>query len=151
MQTITINNLKELRAFAKKIARTLKGGEVIGLVGDLGAGKTTFVQALAAELGVERPVRSPTFILMQVLETGEAAALKGVTHLCHVDAYRVEDEAELYGVGLEEFLEDGHTVTVVEWADRAPSLHRFPGYRELTLRFGDGEARLVDLERIKLA
>lgn len=146
MQTITIKNLAELKEFADLTAGELKGGEVIGLVGDLGAGKTTFTQALAAALGVTDPVRSPTFVLMNVHEIEAAGARPGIRRLCHVDAYRIEAESELFGIGLDDYLRDPHCVTVVEWADRAPSLHRVPGYQELTFRFGKGEERLVDIE-----
>jgi tRNA threonylcarbamoyladenosine biosynthesis protein TsaE len=145
MQTITINNLDELKAFAERTASELKGGEALGLVGDLGAGKTTFTQALAAALGVTDAVRSPTFVLMNVHEIEAAGARHGIRRLCHVDAYRIEDESELFGIGLEDYLRDPHCVTVVEWADRAPSLHLLPAFREYTFRLGEGEQRLVDI------
>lgn len=146
MKTVTIKNLDAMRKFAAEFAASLKGGEVIGLVGDLGAGKTTFTQALAAAFGVEREVKSPTFTLMQLYPTGVAARDRGVSLLCHVDAYRTEDEAELFGIGLEEYIADPHCVTVVEWADRAPSLHGLPNFRELTFSFGEGEEREVCFE-----
>jgi tRNA threonylcarbamoyladenosine biosynthesis protein TsaE len=145
MQTLSINNLTELKDFAERTAAGLRGGETIGLVGDLGAGKTTFTQALAAALGVTDAVRSPTFVLMNVHEITAVGAQHGIRRLCHVDAYRIEDESELFGIGLEEYLHDPHCVTVVEWADRAPSLHRVPGFREITFRLGEGEQRLVDI------
>ena len=144
METVSVKNLEELSSFATKVAAGFKGGEVIGLVGDLGAGKTTFTQMLARELGVERPVKSPTFILMQVHETGRHAAERGISQLCHVDAYRIESETELCGIGLTDYLNDPQAVTVVEWADRAPSLHRLDNYLEYTFRFGQGEERLID-------
>jgi tRNA threonylcarbamoyladenosine biosynthesis protein TsaE len=146
MKSITIKNLAGLRAFAEKTAHSLKGGETIGLVGDLGAGKTTFTQALAAALGAGREVKSPTFTLMQVYDLPEdwPGRAPGLATLCHVDAYRLEDESEIYGIGIEDFLRDPHCVTVVEWADRVPSLHRWPGYRELTFRFGKGEERKIE-------
>ncbi|HTK04525.1 MAG TPA: tRNA (adenosine(37)-N6)-threonylcarbamoyltransferase complex ATPase subunit type 1 TsaE [Candidatus Eisenbacteria bacterium] len=138
MQTIDIKDLAALRDFAKEFARGLRGGEVIGLVGDLGAGKTTFVQLLAAALGVKEAVKSPTFILMQVLPTAKRT---GAHRLCHVDAYRLKDWDELAAIGFEDYAGEANTVTVVEWADRVPEIHRFPGYREITFAFGRGDAR----------
>jgi tRNA threonylcarbamoyladenosine biosynthesis protein TsaE len=142
-KTFNVGSLGELREFAAGIAAGLRGGEALGLIGPLGAGKTTFTQMLAEALGVERAVKSPTFVLMQVHATGRHAMERGVAQLCHVDAYRVESEAELFGIGLEEYLSDPQTVTVVEWADRAPSLAEHPRYKELRFSFGVGEARRI--------
>lgn len=146
MKKISIKNLKELKAFAVKFATTLKGGDVVGLVGDLGAGKTTFTQYLAKALGVKKDVKSPTFIIMQILETGTAAKKNGINHLCHIDAYRIEDEEELRLRGIEEYLQKKDTVALIEWADRVPSLHRVPGYKEITFTFGKGEERILRVQ-----
>ena len=89
-------------------------GAVVCLVGDLGAGKTTFAQGVARGLGVVGTVPSPTFVI--VAEYPEARV-----PLRHADLYRVETEAELRGLGLEERVgEEG--VWLVEWADRFPAL-----------------------------
>ncbi|MEY4723188.1 MAG: hypothetical protein RLZZ324_701, partial [Candidatus Parcubacteria bacterium] len=79
MKSRRIKNLEELAAFAKEFAHSLKGGEIVGLIGDLGAGKTTFVQFLAAALGVKAAVKSPTFILMQVLKAGNETKKSGIS------------------------------------------------------------------------
>ena len=63
MKTIWLDNEQQLDAFASEFAQTLQGGEVIGLVGDLGSGKTSFVQRVAAALGVKEQVKSPTFMI----------------------------------------------------------------------------------------
>src|SRR5688500_4869244 len=133
MKTVEIKDTAELGKFATKYAASLKGGEVIGLVGDLGAGKTTFVQLLAGALGVKKAVKSPTFILMQVLETAKHT---GAHRLRHVDAYRLKDWDELVAIGFEDYAGEPNTVTIVEWADRVPEIHRFPAYKELTFAFG---------------
>ena len=143
MKTVDIKDLAALKAFAEKFAASLKGGEVVGLVGDLGAGKTTFVQLLAAAFGVEAAVKSPTFILMQILPTAKRT---GVHRLCHVDAYRLKDWDELASIGFEDYAGEERTVTLVEWADRVPEIHRFPAYRELTFSFGPGKARVIALQ-----
>lgn len=146
MRTVPVKNLAALRAFAKEFAASLKGGEVVGLVGDLGAGKTTFVQLLAKELGVKGAVKSPTFILMQAFPTSAAAAKRGAARICHVDAYRLKDWRELAAIGFEEYAADPGTVTLVEWADRVPELHRLPKYGEITFVFKGGDERELVLD-----
>ena len=146
MKEIRIKDLKALKAFAETFAASLKGGEVIGLVGDLGAGKTAFTQRLAAALGVKKEVKSPTFILMQCFDTGAAGRKNGVSQLCHVDAYRLERERELAVIGFDDYAGRPDTVTVVEWADRIPSIHRKEGYKEMTFGFGKGEERVLRLD-----
>ena len=94
-------------ALAKRLADTLEGGEVILLNGDLGAGKTTFTKGLAVALGIEGEVTSPTFTIMNVYEDGKFK-------LNHLDMYRIENEDELYELGVEDAMTD-ETVTVIEW------------------------------------
>jgi len=129
-----ISKMSDLAALAHELAAGFRGGEVLGLVGALGAGKTTFTRLLAAELGVAAEVKSPTFVLVREYPTGQDAARRGIHRLVHADAYRLKDEAELWGVGFDELASGPDTVTAVEWADRIPGLARYPSYREL--RFG---------------
>ena len=129
----------ETRAVGASLAHLLKAGDMVILVGDLGAGKTTLVQGLGAALGVRGRVTSPTYIVSRVHRSQ-----KGGPDLIHVDAYRVEDDLDMETVDLEASLED--SVTVVEWgqgkADRL-SADRF----ELTLQFDgeDEDARKISL------
>ncbi len=146
MKSVIINDLADLAAFAEEFAGSLRGGEIVGLIGDLGAGKTTFVQALAKALGVKEAVKSPTFILMQVFATSSATAKGGAARVCHVDAYRLKDWRELAAIGFEEYAGDPRTVTLVEWADRVPELHRMPGYGEITFTFKKGDVRELILD-----
>ncbi len=98
------------------LADLLEPSDVIGLVGDLGAGKTLFVQGLAAGLGVPSDVRvtSPTFALVNEYRGGRLPVV-------HVDLYRLEAESELEHIGLDELLE-GAGISAVEWCDRFPVL-----------------------------
>lgn len=150
MKTVAIKDLAALKSFAKKFAASLRGGETIGLVGDLGAGKTTFVQLLAGALGVKKAVKSPTFILMQAFPTSAAAAKRGAARICHVDAYRLKDWKELAAIGFEEYAGEPRTVTLVEWADRVPELRRIAGYGEITFAFKKGDSRELILDGIGL-
>jgi tRNA threonylcarbamoyladenosine biosynthesis protein TsaE len=141
---VSIKTIDDLKKFAADFARELKGGDVIGLVGDLGAGKTTLTQFLAAELGVPNDIKSPTFVLVREYSTGADAAKRGIRKLVHADAYRLEDEDELWAIGFDDLADDPESVVVVEWADRVPSLRDYATYRELRFSFGDGEERVVD-------
>jgi tRNA threonylcarbamoyladenosine biosynthesis protein TsaE len=147
MKKVSIKNLTELEAFAKEFAETLVGGDVIGLIGDLGAGKTTFVQMLAKHLGVEEAVKSPTFILMQVFATDAKAQKAGVARICHVDAYRLESWVELKTIGFEEYSGDSTTVTLVEWADRVSEIHSSKSYCELTFGFESDDSRTITIQK----
>ncbi len=113
-----ITTLKQLDAFAATIASKLHGGEVLALSGTLGAGKTTFVQHLAKHLGVAERITSPTFTLMHVHATKHPT----VTHLVHVDAYRLSGPAEFAAIGIGDYLGAPGVVTVVEWAEKVHTL-----------------------------
>lgn len=104
---IEVKNLDELESFAIKLARKLKNGDVISLIGDLGAGKTTLVQYLAKELGVNDYVTSPTFAIVNIYD--------GDYQINHLDLYRLEDPSELEQIDYENyFYPDG--ITFIEWA-----------------------------------
>lgn len=106
-------------ALGKSLAKRLRGGDVVALRGDLGSGKTTLVQGIAAGLGVRRTVNSPTFILLRVYPVRPAR--RGIRQLVHVDGYRLRDEREFDRIGLAEYLGQPDTVTVIEWPQRTPS------------------------------
>lgn len=103
--------LSQVNSEAAKIAKKLKGGEILALSGTLGSGKTSFTKALAKELGVSRTVTSPTFVLMQ--------QYKGKKFwIYHLDLYRTKNFAEVYALGLEEVWGRKETITVIEWAEK---------------------------------
>ena len=107
---------KETFDFAKKYALKLKGGEIIGLIGDLGAGKTIFAKGLALGLGVKETVTSPTFVLMKIYPIKSRASK--IKFLCHIDAYRVKKAKDIEAIGAGDYFDRLDTVTVIEWADR---------------------------------
>jgi tRNA threonylcarbamoyladenosine biosynthesis protein TsaE len=109
----TTHSAEATEAVGEVLGRALGAGDVVGLSGELGAGKTCFVRGVARALGVPgRPV-SPTFTLVN--------EYRGARPVYHIDAYRVEGLAELAALGLEEYF-DGAGVTLVEWADAMRAL-----------------------------
>ena len=98
---------EDTRAAASMLAALLEPGDVVALSGDLGAGKTCFVQGAAAALGVELPVTSPTFVLVKLLP--------GRIPVVHVDVYRLERLRDVHDLGEDVFAPD--VVTFVEWGD----------------------------------
>jgi tRNA threonylcarbamoyladenosine biosynthesis protein TsaE len=101
------------RDVGRRLAPLLQPGDIVLIEGDLGAGKTTFVQGLAAGLGVSGPVASPTFTLMRVLDCVQGRAVK---RLLHADLYRLDHLQEVVDLGLLELV-DEDAVAAVEWGD----------------------------------
>lgn len=123
--SVSTSSSAETQQLAARLARLLKGGEIIELASDLGGGKTTFTQGLASGLGYEGKVTSPTFTLSQVYR------LKPGLELHHYDLYRLA-ESGVVGDELAEDLDDPYVITVIEWADIAQA--DLPADR-LTIRF----------------
>lgn len=113
---ITTHTPEETRRVARDVLAKLPAARrVIALFGDLGAGKTCFVQGLALAAGFEGSVTSPTYTLANEY-TGKAV------RIVHVDLYRVRSEEEAFRLGLEDYLDDAQAIVVIEWADRAEAL-----------------------------
>lgn len=102
------NSAEETKKTAADFAKTLKSGDVLCMYGDLGAGKTAFVQGLARGLGIGEPITSPTFTIVN--------EYYGNMPLYHFDVYRIADSDEMYEVGYEEYVY-GDGVSVIEWAE----------------------------------
>ena len=100
---------KDTYELGEKIGQMAKPGMVISLTGDLGVGKTVFTQGVAKGLGIEEPVNSPTFTIMQVYEEGRLP-------LYHFDVYRIGDIEEMDEIGYEDYFY-GEGVCLIEWAD----------------------------------
>lgn len=111
-ETQIITSGAAMQEFGAEFGRRLHAGDVVLLHGDLGAGKTTLTQGIAAGLGVRDAVQSPTFTLVQ---EHSGASLS----LYHLDLYRLDDPEELEGIGFEMYLDPVDGVTVIEWPERA--------------------------------
>lgn len=99
---------EETQKIASDFARTLKSGDVICMYGDLGAGKTAFVQGMAKGLNITEPITSPTFTIVN--------EYSGSLPLYHFDVYRIADSDEMYEIGYEEYVY-GDGISVIEWAE----------------------------------
>ena len=100
------NSYEETQKIAADFAKTLKEGDVLCMYGDLGVGKTAFVQGLAKGLGIDEPITSPTFTIVN--------EYSGTLLLYHFDVYRIADSDEMYEIGYEEYVY-GDGVSVIEW------------------------------------
>ena len=108
---IITNSEKETICEGEKLGRTLKPGSAVALHGELGAGKTAFTRGIAAGLGINANVSSPTFTIVN--------EYSGDIPLFHFDMYRLEDEDELFDIGWDDYLDRGG-VCVVEWSEKVP-------------------------------
>lgn len=106
---LEVTTADDMQAFGARIGALCRGGEVIELAGDIGAGKTTFTKGLARALGVTDEVQSPTFTINRVYETAHDLTL------VHYDFYRLND-AGVMKAELAESVANPHTITVIEWA-----------------------------------
>jgi len=135
---ISSSGSEQTQEFGAKLAGFLRSGDLVLIEGELGAGKTTFVQGLAAGLGVTEQVASPTFTLMRIYQCGPIGVDLGVERLLHVDLYRLDHLREVVDLGLLELLDDA-AVAVVEWGDAgAPVLGN--DFLEVRIDRSDDEA-----------
>ena len=114
-QTFTTENPEETQTLGEKLGKTLKRGDVIALVGDLGTGKTCLTQGIARGVGIasDEVVNSPSYILIN--------EYNGEIPIYHIDLYRLEDSEEIAELGLSEYIEsDG--ICIIEWAERMSDL-----------------------------
>ncbi|MSR64792.1 MAG: tRNA (adenosine(37)-N6)-threonylcarbamoyltransferase complex ATPase subunit type 1 TsaE [Verrucomicrobiae bacterium] len=112
-ETVETHSLEETSALGRRLASMLRPGDVVALDGELGAGKTALVKAIAAALGCTQSVTSPTFTIIHEYET--------ILSVFHIDLYRLNTEQEAIDVGIEEYLR-GDGVCLVEWAERIERL-----------------------------
>ncbi len=109
------SSIDDWQKIAEHVVKRLKSGTILALSGPLGAGKTTFVQALARVLGASSNPKSPTFSLVRGYYL--SSAVSRISRLLHVDAYRLEKEEDLLPLNLDEELQEDGTMMVVEWPE----------------------------------
>jgi len=134
---VRTSSAEETREVGETVASLLRARDAVVLTGELGAGKTTFVQGVARGLGIEEQVSSPTFILVK--------EYSGILDLAHVDVYRLDRMQDVVDLGLEE-LGGGDDVLLVEWGDTIEEL--LPDDRlqvELTTLEADEDLRTIEI------
>jgi len=143
MVEVMSRRLLDTEQAAADFVSKLKGGKqatVVGLQGELGSGKTTFVKGVAKALGVLETVTSPTFVIEKIYKLESQPFL----HLVHVDAYRLDEGKELVALGFADVLRDGGNLVLVEWPEHVSDV--LPAGAE-TIRFSfvDDETRAIIL------
>lgn len=119
MQRMLITNSNiETQNAAENFSKELKGGEVIALYGDLGSGKTTFVQGLAKGLGIKRRIISPTFIIIRNYELRMKNHGLRFRNFYHVDLYRINSQKDIEMLGLSEIIIGRENIVAIEWAEK---------------------------------
>ncbi len=142
MKKIITKNEKETLDFAKNFAKTLKGGEIIGLSGNLGAGKTIFAKGIAQGLNIKDNINSPTFVLMKVYNTPG----KIIKKLVHIDAYRLKNPEDLKAIGALDYMQREDTLMLIEWIENIETIipkkvqgelqskREYPGVKKISLK-----------------
>ena len=112
----------QTKKIGKKVAREIlesplqKRAVIIGLIGDLGGGKTTFLKSFARELGVKDKILSPTFIIMRRFQLNKTT--EQFNNLYHIDCYRIKKPKEILDLGFKEIISNPQNIVCIEWADR---------------------------------
>jgi len=125
----TMNSVEDTAELASRFAGILEKGDILLFTGEIGTGKTTFIQALAKSLGIKELVTSPTFVIHMLRDSGRIP-------LSHVDLYRLNNDDEVESIGFEEYYDTA--ITVVEWADRYSGFE--PPYTRLHFEYGIHES-----------
>lgn len=135
MKKIVTNSFKETQEIGQRFAKTLNNGDVLCLYGNLGSGKTSFVQGVARGLGIDKRIISPTFIIIR------SYILKKFSFY-HVDLYRTSGSNDLISLGLPELIDSKENILAIEWAEK---LEEFLPRNRIDLRFeqiGDNTRRI---------
>ncbi len=129
MKKIITKSEQETLALGRQLARTLKGGEVLALTGELGAGKTIFTKGVVKGLGIKSVINSPTFVLMKIYPVRGLAPNgvnpvknKNIKQLVHIDCYRITDVQQIAEIGASQYFTEPQTVTIIEWAEKIKNI-----------------------------
>jgi tRNA threonylcarbamoyladenosine biosynthesis protein TsaE len=145
MKTIS-ENLEDTSKVAKGLIKLICEKEftkscVIGLYGDLGAGKTTLTQALGKELGIQAPVISPTFVIMKSYALQDSRFKK----LVHIDAYRLDSSSELSKLGWADIISDPENLVLIEWPERVSDIMP-KGHIKIKIGHLDENSREIEID-----
>ena len=155
MTKLISNSLEETQKIANDFVNSISQGEalgatIVGLYGELGAGKTTLTQMIAKSFGVSDIVTSPTFVIMKVYELNSESQKNtyfvqhrvlnkiGFEHLVHIDAYRIENSSELLHLGWQEIISDPGNLILIEWPERVSDI--MPDHIKINLKTLENES-----------
>lgn len=139
-RTVVCSDCAATEELGAALARALSRGSVVGLYGNLGAGKTVLARGFARGLGIVEPVSSPTYTIVQ-----EYRLPDGSGYFYHLDLYRINDAAAGLGFGVDEFLNDPEAYALLEWPARIDGILP-PGMVKVTIRRRPDESREIELE-----
>ena len=129
--------------FASKLANNGNKAVIVGLYGELGSGKTTFMKYLAESFGVEETIQSPTFVIMRIYKTSPPEVFQ---NLIHIDAYRIEKENEMINLGWQEIISDPKNLICIEWPERIIGI--MPEHIKIFFEHGGNEnERKIKIEK----
>ena len=149
MKKITTRSDADTKKLAREIGQELKGGQILALAGELGAGKTTFTQGLAEYFEIKNIITSPTFVIIEenVIKEQKAKIRNSkqsqnskfkIQNFIHIDCYRLNNPDELLELGFNEYLVRKDVVVVIEWADKVKKILP-PETRWITFEHGNNE------------
>ena len=145
-EIIITNSKQKTVALAENLAKTLKGGDFLAFFGDLGSGKTTFIQGLAKGLGIEKRIISPTFIIVRHYELKPKTSNVKLKNFYHIDLYRTETKNDILGLGMDEIIKDENNVVALEWAEKMGDL--MPKRRiDISLEYLGEDQRKIIIEK----
>ena len=155
MKTIVSKSLSDTQNFAREWLGSLGASSneprdsalVVGLYGNLGAGKTAFTQALARELGIQETVTSPTYVIEKIYETSHSHQHPhpNFVRLIHIDAYRLESGKELQTLGFEALVENPNNLIIVEWPENVKEILP-PNHNRIYCEFIDENSRKFEVQ-----
>jgi tRNA threonylcarbamoyladenosine biosynthesis protein TsaE len=122
MRQIKTKSFRETQKAGEEFAKVVNAGEIILLSGELGAGKTAFVQGLAGALGVKNRIISPTFMLVRKHRLRIMNHESRIKNIYHIDLYRLEGDLDMQTLGLEDIFADEHGIFLIEWGEKHESL-----------------------------
>ena len=136
LQQVDTHSFEETLHFGERVGRELQCGDVVALVGDLGAGKTALVKGIARGLGITQEVTSPTFTLVHEYAGGRLP-------LFHIDLYRLDNPEQALAIGIEEYL-NGPGATAIEWSEKIESLLPATAIR-IRITVSDNNVRRIEV------
>lgn len=143
MLTYSPQSESEMLELGHTIAPSLTPSTIVTLTGTLGAGKTTLVRGILQALGVTHTITSPTFTLINEYP----CATQDITRIAHIDTYRLESEADLLAIGITDYLNDPHTLTLIEWPEKITSLLEGRSFVAITIDHTE-TGRIVTIKSI---